>query len=143
MCGVIAMVIMLTSLLLTSMAVRAGREIGTMEQLMVTAAQARRAHSGQGPIPFAIIAFFDMVLVTVFGVLVFNIPSGVRSCCSRLSTAIYLLSILGIRARDLHRCEDPAAGAHARPCLFYMPAVLLSGFMFPSRTCLIFFQYLT
>jgi ABC-2 type transport system permease protein len=139
--GVIAMVIMLTSLLLTSMAVVREREIGTMEQLMVTPLRPAELILGK-TIPFAIIAFFDMVLVTVFGVLVFDIPINGSLALLPLSTAIYLLSILGV-GLVISTVAKTQQQALMSTFLFYMPAVLLSGFMFPIENMPEVFQYLT
>lgn len=139
--GVIAMVIMLTSLLLTSMAVVREREIGTMEQLMVTPLRPAELILGK-TIPFAIIAFFDMILVTVFGVLVFDIPIRGSFLLLTLSTAIYLLSILGV-GLVISTVAKTQQQALMSTFLFYMPAVLLSGFMFPIENMPDFFQYLT
>lgn len=139
--GVIAMVIMLTSLLLTSMAVVREREIGTMEQLMVTPLRPAELILGK-TIPFAAIAFFDMVLITAFAVLKFDIPIRGQLYLLPLSTAIYLLSVLGIGLfiSTLARTQQQALMA---TFLFYMPAVLLSGFMFPIENMPEIFQYLT
>lgn len=139
--GVIAMVIMLTSLLLTSMAIVREREVGTMEQLMVTPLTPLELVLGK-TIPFALIAFFDMVLITAFGVLTFNIPVRGPLALLPVSTAIYLLSVLGIGLfiSTIARTQQQALMAGF---LFYMPAVLLSGFMFPIENMPAFFQYLT
>ncbi len=139
--GVIAMVIMLTSLLLTSMAIVREREVGTMEQLMVTPLTPLELILGK-TIPFALIAFFDMVLITAFGVLTFNIPVRGPLVLLPLSTAIYLLSVLGIGLfiSTIARTQQQALMAGF---LFYMPAVLLSGFMFPIENMPAFFRFLT
>ncbi len=139
--GVIAMVIMLTSLLLTSMAIVREREVGTMEQLMVTPLTPFELILGK-TIPFALIAFFDMVLITAFGVLTFNVPVRGPLALLPVSTAIYLLSVLGIGLfiSTIARTQQQALMAGF---LFYMPAVLLSGFMFPIENMPKFFQYLT
>jgi ABC-2 type transport system permease protein len=139
--GVIAMVIMLTSLLLTSMAVVREREIGTMEQLMVTPLRPIELILGK-TIPFALIAFFDMILITVLGVLLFNIPVNGPLPLLPLSTAIYLLSVLGVGLfiSTIAKTQQQALMA---TFLFYMPAVLLSGFMFPIENMPVMFQYVT
>ncbi len=139
--GVIAMVIMLTSLLLTSMAVVREREMGTMEQLMVTPLKPVELILGK-TIPFAIIAFFDMILITVLGVLMFRIPINGPLWLLPLSTAIYLLSVLGIGlfVSTVAKTQQQALMASF---LFYMPAILLSGFMFPIENMPVIFQYLT
>lgn len=139
--GVIAMVIMITSLLLTSMAVVREREMGTMEQLMVTPLRPIELILGK-TIPFAIIAFFDMILVTAFGIVVFDIPIRGSLYLLPLSTSIYLLSVLGIGLviSTVARTQQQALMS---TFLFYMPAVLLSGFMFPIENMPKIFQYIT
>jgi ABC-2 type transport system permease protein len=71
--GVIAIMLMLICLLLTAMAIVREREMGTMEQLMVTPLKPVEIILGK-TIPFAIIGFFDMFLATSVGVYWFSIP---------------------------------------------------------------------
>jgi ABC-2 type transport system permease protein len=139
--GVIAMVIMLTSLLLTSMAVVREREIGTMEQLMVTPLKPIELILGK-TIPFALIAFFDVVLITLLGVLIFSIPINGPLLLLPLSTAVYLLSVLGfgLFISTIAKTQQQALMA---TFLFFMPAVLLSGFMFPIENMPQIFQFVT
>lgn len=139
--GVIAIVIMLTCLLLTSMAVVREREIGTIEQLMVTPLRPLELMLGK-TIPFAIIGFFDMALVTGAAVLKFDIPIKGSLLLLPLSTAIYLLSVLGIGLfiSTIARTQQQALMA---TFLFYIPAVLLSGFMFPIENMPELIQYVT
>lgn len=139
--GVIATVIMLTSLLLTSMAVVREREIGTMEQLMVTPLKPFELILGK-TIPFALIAFFDMALITTIGVLKFDIPIRGPILLLPVSTAIYLLSVLGtgLFISTIARTQQQAMMA---TFLFFMPAMLLSGFVFPIENMPVAFQYLT
>ena len=71
--GVVASIIMLTCLISTSMSVVREREVGTMEQLMVTPIRPIELMLGK-TIPPAVIAFFDMTLVTLVGVFWFDVP---------------------------------------------------------------------
>jgi ABC-2 type transport system permease protein len=139
--GVIAMVIMLTSLLLTSMAIVREREIGTMEQLMVTPLRPAELILGK-TIPFALIAIFDVVLVTVIASLTFHIPIRGSLLLLLLCTVIYLLSVLGI-GLFISTIAKTLQQAMMATFLFYMPAVLLSGFMFPIENMPPVFQYVT
>lgn len=61
-------------------------------------------------IPFALISFFDMALVTTIGVFWFDVPIKGSIPLLVLSTAIYLLSVVGW-ALHFHHLQDPAAGA--------------------------------
>ena len=139
--AVIAIVIMLTCLLLTSMAVVREREIGTMEQLMVTPVKPLELILGK-TIPFALISFFDVFLVTFVAVFWFDIPIKGQILLMPLNTAIYLLSVLGIGLfiSTIARTQQQAMMA---TFLFYIPAVLLSGFMFPIENMPEIIQFLT
>lgn len=137
--GVIAFVIMLTCLLLTSMAVVREREIGTMEQLMVTPIRPIEFILGK-TIPFALIGFLEMLLVTAIALLKFDIPMKGSFPLLLVATAIYLLSVLGMGLfiSTIARTQQQALMA---TFLFYVPAVLLSGFMFPIENMPELIQY--
>ncbi|GAB4387667.1 MAG: ABC transporter permease [Thermodesulfovibrionales bacterium] len=139
--GVIAVVIMLACLLLTSMAVVREREIGTIEQLMVTPLKPLELMLGK-TIPFAAIGFFDVFLVTNVAIYWFDIPIKGPLYVLPASTAIYLLSVLGMGLfiSTISRTQQQALMA---TFLFYIPAVLLSGFMFPIENMPQAIQYAT
>ncbi len=139
--GVIAVIIMLTSLLLTSMAIVREREIGTMEQLMVTPIRPAELILGK-TLPFALIGFFDVILITLVAVFWFTVP--IRGSLVLLfgATALYLLSTLGIGLfiSTVSRTQQQALMS---TFFFYLPAVLLSGFMFPVANMPAAVQYVT
>jgi ABC-2 type transport system permease protein len=139
--GVIAIIIMLTSLLLTSMAIVREREIGTMEQLMVTPIRPAELILGK-TLPFALIGFFDVALITAVAVFWFGVP--IRGSLPLLfgATALYLLSTLGIGLfiSTVSRTQQQALMS---TFFFYLPAVLLSGFMFPIANMPAAVQYVT
>ncbi len=139
--GVIAVILMLTSLLLTSMAIVREREIGTMEQLMVTPIRPVELILGK-TLPFALIGFFDVILISVVAVFWFSVP--IRGSLPLLfgATALYLLSTLGIGLfiSTVSRTQQQALMS---TFFFYLPAVLLSGFMFPIANMPVAVQYLT
>ena len=139
--GVIAIMIMLICLLLTAMAVVRERESGTMEQLMVTPLRPVELILGK-TIPFAIIGFFDMVIVTIAGVFWFSIPIAGSFGLLALCTVIYLFSILGsgLFISTVSKTQQQALMASF---LFFMPAILLSGLMFPIENMPVIIQYST
>ncbi len=139
--GVIAMMILVVCLLLTSMAIVREREIGTMEQLMVTPIRPAELILGK-TIPFAVIGFFDMFLVTLVGVIWFDIPIRGSIPLLVLATAVYLLSVLGfgLFISTISRTQQQAMMA---TFLFFVPAILLSGLMFPIENMPLAIQYIT
>jgi len=139
--GVIASILMLTCLMLTSMAIVREREIGTMEQLMVTPIKPIELMLGK-TIPFAVIGIIDMLLVTAVGLFWFDIPMKGSLLFLLAGTAVYLLSVLGIGLfiSTVSRTQQQALMV---TFFFNMPALLLSGFTFPIENMPKIFQYIT
>lgn len=127
--GVIAVIVLLMSLLLTSMAVVREREIGTMEQLMVTPIRPMELILGK-TLPFVLISFIDVVLVTVVGVLWFKVPIQGSFLLLLSGVSLYLMSTIGVGLfiSTISRTQQQALMSSF---FFYLPSVLLSGFMFP------------
>jgi len=127
--GVVAMIVTLVTLLLTSMAVVREKEIGTMEQIMVTPITPAEFILGK-TLPFALFSFVDVIVVALVGVLWFEVP--IRGSLGLLlfATALYLLTTLGIGLL-ISTVSQTQQQAMMTTFFFFMPAVLLSGFMFP------------
>lgn len=139
--GVIAIVVMLITLMLTSMAVVREKEIGTIEQIMVTPISSVEFILGK-TLPFALIGFADVILVTLVGVFWFDVP--IRGSLPLLffSTGLYLLNTLGIGLL-ISTLSHTQQQAMMSAFFFYFPAVLLSGFMFPIANMPQVVQWLT
>ena len=93
-------------------------------------------------IPFAIIGFLDMLLVTAVGLFWFDIPMKGSFPLLLVGTAVYLLSVLGIGLfiSTISRTQQQALMV---TFFFNMPALLLSGFTFPIENMPKIFQYIT
>ncbi|MEW5802564.1 MAG: ABC transporter permease [bacterium] len=139
--GVLAIVITLISLLLTSMAVVREREIGTMEQIMVTPITPTEFILGK-TVPFALICFLDVILITLFCILWFRVPVRGSIWLLLASTALYLLTTLGVGLfiSTISRTQQQAM---LSTFFFFFPAMLLSGFVFPIANMPMVVQWLT
>jgi ABC-2 type transport system permease protein len=139
--GIIAFLIMLVTLILTCMAIVREREIGTMEQLIVSPIRPVELILGK-TIPFALIGYIDVLLVTIVGVFWFAVP--IRGSLPLLLTAttLYLLSTLGIGLfiSTISRTQQQAM---MTMFFFFVPAILLSGFVFPIANMPKVVQYLS
>lgn len=127
--GVIAVVVLLISLLLTAMAIVREREIGTMEQLMVTPIQPFELILGK-TLPFVLISFIDVLVVTFIGINWFNVPIQGSLGLLLFGAGLYLMSTIGI-GLFISTISQTQQQALMSSFFFYLPAVLLSGFMFP------------
>jgi ABC-2 type transport system permease protein len=139
--GVIAIIVMLITLMLTSMAVVREKEIGTMEQIMVTPITSVEFILGK-TVPFALIGFADVVLITLLGVFWFKVPIRGSLLLLFVATALYLLTTLAI-GLFISTVSQTQQQAMMSTFFFYFPAVLLSGFMFPIANMPVVVQWLT
>lgn len=139
--GVIAMLITITSMLLSGLAIVREKEIGTMEQLLVSPITPLELMLGKLT-PFAVISFIDLIFVTCVGVLWFKIPMRGSMLLLFGSTCIYLLATLGI---GLFISTISSTQQEAAMSVFlFLPAMnLLSGFAFPISSMPVFAQYIT
>ena len=139
--GVIALIMMLTCLMMTSMAVVREREVGTIEQLMVTPIRPLELVLAKMT-PSAAIGFGQMILVTAVGVLWFHVPIKGSLSFLFLCTGVYLLSILGI-GLFISTISKTQQQAMMASFFFFQPTVLLSGFATPIENMPLGFQYVT
>jgi len=139
--GVIALIVMIITLMLTAMAVVREKEMGTLEQLMVSPVSPLEILLGK-TLPFAIIAFGEVVFVTLAAVFLFRIPIRGSITLLFICTGLYLLSCLGagLLISTISRTQQQAM---MTTFLFLLPAILLSGFAFPINNMPSFIQALT
>jgi ABC-2 type transport system permease protein len=93
-------------------------------------------------LPFALIGFVDVVLVTVVGVFWFGVPIQGSLLLLFFATALYLMTTLGIGLL-ISTVSQTQQQAMMSAFFFYFPAVLLSGFMFPIANMPTVIQWLT
>lgn len=127
--GVIAMIVMLVITLLTAMAIVREKEIGTLEQLMVSPIRPSELILGKS-IPFILIGYADMILVTVVAVYWFRLPIRGSFALLFVSTSVYLLSALGV-GLFISTISQTQQQAMMTNFFFFAPMILLSGFVFP------------
>jgi ABC-2 type transport system permease protein len=139
--GVTAMVVLLISLMLTAMSVVREKEIGTMEQILVTPIRPIELMAGK-TIPFAVIAMLVGLGVTLVGILWFRVPFRGNPLVLMVGTAAFLLSSIGL-GLFISTISSTQQQAMMAANLFLMPAIMLSGLVFPIANMPLFFQYLT
>ena len=139
--GIIAFIVMLVTVMLTSMAVVREKEVGTIEQLLVSPITPAEFILGK-TLPFAIVGYVDVLLVTLVGVLWFDVP--IRGSIPLLAVAstFYLMTTLGIGLLISTVCRTQQQAMMTVFFVFF-PCILLSGFMFPIENMPPAARYLT
>jgi ABC-2 type transport system permease protein len=127
--GIIANLVLIITIMLTSMAVVREREIGTIEQVLVTPIRPIELLLGK-TLPFGLIGIANVVVISAVGVFWFDIPIRGNPLVLLLGTLLYLLSTLGagLLISTVSRTQQQTM----MTTFFYtFPSILLSGFAFP------------
>jgi ABC-2 type transport system permease protein len=139
--GVIVNIIALVTIMLTSMSIVREKEIGTMEQLLVTPVKPLELIIGK-LLPFAAVGVVEVALVVVAALLIFHVPIRGNILLLFGCSLLYLLSTLGV-GLFISTISQTQQQAMMASFFFFMPAMLLSGFAFPIRNMPPAAQYLT
>jgi ABC-2 type transport system permease protein len=139
--GVIVNIIALVTVMLTAMSIVREKEIGTMEQLMVTPVRPLELIMGK-LLPFAVVGILQVILVIGAALLIFQIPVRGNILLLFGCTVLFLLSTLGV-GLFISTISQTQQQAMMSSFFFFMPAMLLSGFAFPIRNMPVSVQYLT
>ncbi len=139
--GIIVLLVTIISAMLTGMAVVKEKEIGTLEQLMVSPISSFQLIAGK-TIPFAVLASILITIATTFAVFWFHIPIRGSILLFAVSALLYLLVTLGIGllASTVSQTQQQAMFTI---WFFLVFGILLSGFFFPVQNMPVEIQYLT
>lgn len=140
--GILALILMITTISLMSMAVVKEREIGTFEQLIVTPIKPGQLIIGK-LLPFTIIGFVVLVTVMIVMTQWFGIEIRGSKLFLLFSALLFVLSNLGLGLfiSTISRTQQQAMMASI--FIVMMPMIYLSGFAFPIENMPGVIQYIT
>ncbi len=139
--SLIAVMLFIFSLLLTSIGIVKEKEIGTIEQVMVTPIRKIEFILGK-TIPYIITGYFSMTIMLCVAFAVFDIHVKGNLALFYLLSGLYLFGNIGI-ALIISAGAATQQQAMLTSFLILMPCVMLSGFMFPIKNMPDMVQYAT
>lgn len=139
--GVLVNIIMLVTLSLTSMAIVREKEIGTMEQLMVTPIRPIELIIGK-TLPFAAIGMVQLLFITMVAMLVFRVPLNGSPALLIFSSAFFIECTLGL-GLFISTVSNTQQQAMMTTLFVFQPMFMLSGFSFPIRNMPEIVQWIT
>jgi len=139
--GVIATIAFLLPMILTAQAIVREREMGTLEQIMVTPIRSWELVLGK-TLPFALIGLMDVVMIALVGVFWFKVPLRGNPLVLLLGNILFLMSSVGI-GLFISTISSTQQQAQISTFFFMNPAFILSGFAFPLENMPEWLQYLT
>lgn len=139
--AVIANILFIITMLLSAMAVVREKEIGTIEQVIVTPIRKYEFILGK-TLPFVLIGYANVFLISLVGWLVFRVPVRGSLALLILATGLFLMSCLG-SGLFLSTVSQTQQQAMMSAFFVIFLAMLLSGFAFPVQNMPLPVQWLT
>jgi len=139
--GVIGSLTLVLVIMLTAFAVVREREIGTLEQIMVTPIRPAEFILGK-TLPFFLLGLFDVALIGTVGSLWFHVPFRGSIWVLIAGVVLFLLCMLGAGLL-ISTVSSTQQQAMVTSFFYIMPAITFSGFGFPISTMPQWMQYIT
>ncbi|AWH90026.1 ABC transporter permease [Limnobaculum parvum] len=139
--SLIAMIVTIGVLIVTSLSVAREREQGTLEQLLVSPLTTWQIFIGKA-VPAMIVAMFQASIVLIIGIFFYQIPFAGSLMLFYSTMLIYTLSLVGFGLLISSLCATQQQ-AFIGMFVFMMPAILLSGYVTPVENMPVWLQNLT
>ncbi len=138
--GILGVVLTMTMVMITSMAIVRERERGTLEQLIVTPMKTWELMLGK-IIPYIFVGYVQATVALLVGIVVFDLPVRGSLGLLYLLTSWFIIAslALGVLISTVAKTQMQAM---QMSFFVFLPSVMLSGFMFPREAMPDFFYWL-
>ena len=129
--GLLGVILTMTMVMMTGLAITRERERGTMENLLATPATALEVMTGK-IVPYILIGLLQVTIVLTLAQWLFNVPMLGSYSVLYLSVLLFIAAnlMLGLTISSVAQNQLQAM---QMTFFFFLPSILLSGFMFPFR----------
>ncbi|HSO22072.1 MAG TPA: ABC transporter permease [Chondromyces sp.] len=140
--GVLAMILMIMTMMLTAMALVREHEVGTMEQLLVTPLAPGAIIAGK-LVPFALVGAVEILTALPIVLYWFDVPLRGSFAVLALLTLPFMLCTLGLGLLVSTAARTQQQAMMISTFVFMLPQIYLSGFIFPIQNMPLVFQWVT
>jgi len=140
--GVVALVLMIITMTLTSLGIVREKEIGTLEQLLVTPIRPYQLLMGK-LLPFIILGAVDVTLVLAVARYWFEVPMRGSVLLLYGLSGLFVLTTLGLGLFVSTISKTQQQAMLTAQFFIFLPFVFLSGFVFPIENMPLLIQYIT
>lgn len=139
--GIMGIILTMTMVMITSMAIVRERERGTLEQLLVTPLKPWELLIGK-VIPYIAVGYIQTTVALLVGIGIFSLPLRGSILSLYILTTLFIIAslTLGLVISNISRTQMQAMQTSF---FIFMPSVLLSGFIFPREAMPKIFYYLS
>ncbi len=139
--GLIGVILTLTMVIITAMAIVREREQGTLEQLIATPIQRNELMLGK-ILPYIIVGYVQITFALLFGYVLFDVPVRGSLLLLYVLSLIFIACTLGV-GMFISTLAKSQMQAIQMSFFFFLPSILLSGFMFPRESMPLIVQWLS
>jgi ABC-2 type transport system permease protein len=139
--GLMAMLLMLISALMTSLSITKEKELGTMELLLVSPMQPAQIIIGK-VFPYVFLAFIDACIILLLGNVVFGMPIVGSVGLLLLESLLYICMALSLGILISSITNSMQIAMMISLVALMLPTILLSGFIFPVENMPVIMQVL-
>jgi ABC-2 type transport system permease protein len=140
--GILAIILVMISALLTSITITREKELGTMEQILVSPISSGEIILGK-VIPYILLASFDALLVLGLGILLFGIPFTGSILLFVFLTMLYIFTSLSLGILISTVTQNQQTAMMFAIAITLLPTLMLSGFIFPVLAMPKLLQYVS
>ncbi|MEQ1744281.1 MAG: ABC transporter permease [Saprospiraceae bacterium] len=131
--GVMTLILMLVSAMMTSITIAREKELGTMEVLLVSPLKPIQIILGKTA-PYLALSFLNAMVVVLLGIAVFGMPMRGSMLVLTSECLLYMFVALSLGIFISTRAKDQMTAMFLSALGLLMPTVLLSGFIFPRES---------
>jgi ABC-2 type transport system permease protein len=138
--GLIGTILTMTMVMMTALAMTRERERGTMENLLATPVRPIEVMTGKIA-PYIVVGYTQVVIILIAARLLFDVPMAGSLALLSLGLVLFIAANLavGFTFSTLARNQLQAM---QMAFFFFLPSILLSGFMFPFRGMPVWAQWI-
>jgi ABC-2 type transport system permease protein len=140
--GLIALLLVMISALLTSITITREKEMGTMEQILVSPIRPLEIIIGK-VLPYILIAFLEALTILVLGMLMFKVPFMGSVSLLLLLSLLYIISALSLGLMISTLVSTQQVAMMFALVITLLPTIMLSGFIFPLNSMPVILQYIS
>ncbi|MEK8051751.1 ABC transporter permease [Ideonella sp. DXS22W] len=138
--GLVGTILTMTMVMLTGLAMTRERERGTMENLLATPVRPLEVMLGK-ILPYVVIGYIQLGVILAAAALLFQVPMVGSFALLMGAIGVFMLANLGVGFTFSTLARNQLQ-ALQMTFFFFLPSLLLSGFMFPFRGMPVWAQHL-
>ena len=139
--GIMAMLLMLISALMTSLSITREKELGTMELLLVSPLRPIQIILGK-VLPYVLLAFTDACIILLMGKYVFGVPIQGSVILLLAESLLFIIMALSLGILISTTTSSQQVAMTLSLVALMLPTILLSGFIFPIENMPVVLQWL-